>query len=98
MPRQATAPYRLLVILSTIVVALVLLLASAVEAGGSGDVGGPTVSYVVTRGDTLWEVAATHTPVSGDVRDTVVVIKELNRLDGSQITPGQVLSVPLLRE
>lgn len=92
MSRPTTASTRVLVIISTIVVALVLLLASSV--GASGSVAVTTEDYRVRTGDTLWEIAADRTADGGDVRDTVAAIRSINRLDGSLIHPGQILEVP----
>jgi LysM repeat protein len=80
-----------LVILSTVLVALVLLLASAVNAADT-----PTSfdAYRVSPGDTVWIIAEDITPDGGDIRDTVSKIKRINRLDGSVIRPGQMLEVP----
>lgn len=87
-----TAPSRALVTISIVLVALVLLLASSVQATGSDPV--ELDAYKVGAGDTLWTIAGDVTPEGGDVRDTISVIKRLNRLDGSLIRPGQVLEVP----
>ena len=85
------APSRALVTLSTLLVALVLLLASAVQAG---DTPVSLDAYTVSPGDTLWVIAEDITPPGADVRDTVSVIKQVNRLEQSLIRPGQVLQVP----
>jgi LysM repeat protein len=79
-----------LVIISTFVVALVLLLASSVMAAGPEPA---TVDYRVQSGDTLWNIAEVVTP-DGDARDMVSQIKRLNDLESSVIYPGQVLAVP----
>ena len=84
------APSRVLVLLTVIAVASLLLLASAVQAGGPA----PTIEYRVDTGDTLWEVAARVTEPGQDVRATIYEIRSLNGLDGSLIRPGQVLIVP----
>lgn len=94
MSRTTTAPSRVLVIISTMVVALVLLLASAVGATGDAPDAAPSVLHQVHRGDTLWEIAAEHTPEGDDVRATVDAIKRHNDLSGSLITPGQQLEIP----
>lgn len=92
MPWQKTAPTRVLVIISTIVVALVLLLASSV--GASGNVVQTTEVYSVRAGDTLWDIAVERTPDGRDVRDTVAAIRSINQLTQSVIQPGQKLDVP----
>lgn len=98
MLRQTTASSRALVIISTIVVALVLLLPSAFGAtpGATRDVS--TDEYVVRSGDTLWEIAAERTTTGEDVRATITSIRRLNDLDSSMIQPGAILRVPLLAE
>jgi nucleoid-associated protein YgaU len=50
-------------------------------------------SVVVRPGDTLWSLA---TSVAGDddVRLVVERIRQVNRLHGSALTPGQVLVLP----
>ncbi len=91
MPRYLTAPSRFLVIISTFVVALVLLLASSVMAAGPEPV---TVDYRVRAGDTLWSIAEFVVAEDGDVRGTVAEIRDLNDLGSSVIAPGQTLVVP----
>ncbi len=91
MPRYLTAPTRFLVIISTIVVALALLLASSVLAAGPEP---ETVDYTVRSGDTLWNIAA-EVVVDGDIRDVVAQIRHINDLDSSLIQPGQVLELPV---
>lgn len=90
MPRYMTAPSRALVIISTIIVALVLLLASSVMAAGPEP---DTVTYRVRSGDTLWTIAS-DLEIGGDVRGVVSEIREINGLDGSLIIPGQWLELP----
>jgi LysM repeat protein len=93
MVRQSNTRARALVIISTTVVALVLLVATAVYAF-TGPVPTESVDYRVRAGDTLWDIAADHTEPGGDVRRGVAVIQEMNELDGSLIRAGQVLVVP----
>ncbi|MDJ0953526.1 MAG: LysM peptidoglycan-binding domain-containing protein [Acidimicrobiia bacterium] len=91
MPRYLTAPSRFLVIISTFVVALVLLLASSVMAAGPES---ETVDYRVRSGDTLWTIAE-ETSSGGDIRDIIAEIRDLNDLESSLIVPGQTLVVPV---
>jgi LysM repeat protein len=81
-----------LVIISTIVVALVLLLPSAFGATP----GGSTEDYVVRSGDTLWDIAKERTTEGQDVRGTITSIRRLNDLESSIIQPGETLAVPPL--
>jgi LysM repeat protein len=89
--RQYGPRLRALVIISTIAVALVLLLASAVQATGQTT---PTEQYRVRSGDTLWEIATEHGPDDRDPRDVVEAIRRLNDMEGSIIHPGQVIAIP----
>lgn len=108
MVRRSNTRARALVIISTTVVALVLLLATAVyaftgpvriEGAGYGveSVVESVAEYRVRAGDTLWGIAADHTEPGGDVRRGVALIMELNDLEGSLIRAGEVLVVPALR-
>ena len=90
MLRLKTAPSRVLVIISTIVVALVLLLPSTGHADGVA----PTTTHHVRSGDSLWSIAEGVTDPGSDIRGTIEVIKELNGLSGSVIIPGQRLVIP----
>ena len=91
-------PSRILVLLTVVVVASFLLLASAVQATdtpGEATALPETTRHKVVVGDTLWDIAAEATDPGEDVRATVYDIKRLNGLDGSLIRPGQVLLVPV---
>jgi LysM repeat protein len=80
-----------------LVVVLVLLLGSAVQATSAGDER-VTVDYRVRSGDTLWAIAEEHGPRGHDVRDVISVIRSLNDVDGSLIYPGQVLRIPVVAD
>ena len=82
----------MLVMVSTIVVALLLLLVSTVQAGGEVRA---TEDYTVRAGDTLWDIAADHTGADGDVRGTVALIRRINDLETVLIRPGDRLSIPV---
>ena len=51
-------------------------------------------TYTVARGESLWSIAADLTPEGGDVSATVVTIKRLNALSGSQLRAGAQLVIP----
>ncbi len=79
---------------------MVLLLANAVFASdaGPGDDPDGWVEHRVVTGDTLWDIAAVHTPAGGDVRRTVHDIPgQVNHLASVTIVPGQVLQIPVLQ-
>ncbi|MGY1834532.1 LysM peptidoglycan-binding domain-containing protein [Blastococcus sp. SYSU DS0510] len=62
------------------------------EADGGLELMG-TTQVIVEPGDTLWSIAGAVAE-GRDVRDVIVDIRQLNRLDTAQITPGQVLLLP----
>lgn len=62
-------------------------------ATGTGGDPVPTRSIVVQQGDTLWDIAR-GADRSGDLREMVHRIIELNALSGAELTVGQRLSVP----
>ncbi|MGI9117465.1 MAG: LysM peptidoglycan-binding domain-containing protein [Gaiellales bacterium] len=75
----------LLAILSLV---LVIGLRAAPDSQGSA----PPQSYVVQPGDTLWSIADDAT--TGDPRDMVGAIEQLNQLQGPTIQAGQTLLLP----
>lgn len=90
---------RVVVLLTSIALALVLLLAGAVGARADA-VADPTtvathVEYTVLSGDTLWDIASEHVLPGDDIRVLIDDIKRSNDLASSVIVPGQVLRIPV---
>ncbi|SNT04916.1 LysM domain-containing protein [Micrococcales bacterium KH10] len=54
----------------------------------------PVTVHTISGGETLWEIAVSVTEPGADVRDVLLEISELNRLEGSYIVPGQRLVLP----
>lgn len=54
-------------------------------------------TVIVSRGDTLWDIAREHTNKEYDIRNEIYSIKEINNLETSNIYPGQELIVPIRR-
>ena len=92
MEHRPTGTKRVLIIISTTVLAVVLSLASAGEATGEA---GATTTYRVRPGDTLWEIAAVHADDSVDVREMVEAIRRINDLDAPVLQVGQRLEIPI---
>ena len=88
-------PLRVAMLL-TLVVGIVLLLATAVAAETPDTDGGTEAftTHVVVTGDTLWDIASRHTDPGGDVRRTIFDIQRASGLEGSLLVPGQVLRIP----
>jgi LysM repeat protein len=76
------------------VIAIVFFLLLTAGAGAGNDLR-PTVTHVVTNGETLWSIAARHTAPGDDVRAVVFDIKRINDLDDSMIRIGDRLVVPV---
>ncbi len=81
------------VLVLPLVIAAVLLMALA-PASTASDSATRVETYVVVSGDTLWDIAAGLTDSSGDVRETIDDIEELNGLTSSALQPGQSLLIP----
>jgi Tfp pilus assembly protein FimV len=66
--------------------------AAALGSDGAPD---PTAerTYVVRSGDTLWAIAHRLAP-GADPRVTVLAIEAANAVDGSSLTPGEILRLP----
>ncbi|MEE9205613.1 MAG: LysM peptidoglycan-binding domain-containing protein [Acidimicrobiia bacterium] len=101
---SASTPLRVVVLLTSVALALALLLTGAVVARANdrsvtGNASDLTVTahiqHVVVVGDTLWDIAATYTAPTDDVRDTIFDIKAANNLESSVIVTGQTLVIPL---
>ena len=58
----------------------------------SSHANGPEQHYRVKAADTLWSIASAH--YSGDPREGIYELQHRNGLEGTTITPGQVLVLP----
>ena len=74
-----------------LLVAVVTISMWALFARDSG-ASGPEHLYRVQAGDTLWSIASRS--YGGDPREGVWKLRQRNELDGTTITPGQVLRLP----
>ena len=98
MTMPASTRTRVVVLLTSIVMALVILLAGAVVAEADDPSDPAPVAFVdhtVRSGDTLWDIAAAHVTPGDDVRVLIEDIKHHNGLPTSVIVPGQVLHIPV---
>ena len=83
------------------VVLVVLLLAASVASAvlfttasrADNTPAGPAPTIVVRPGDTLWDIAARTMP-GRDNQAAVAELRDLNRLPGYDIQPGDVLVLP----
>ncbi|MBQ4347207.1 MAG: LysM peptidoglycan-binding domain-containing protein [Firmicutes bacterium] len=53
------------------------------------------VSYTISKGDTLWEIAAEHRPDSLSVKEYMEEIMSFNQYYGTEIKSGTKLVLPL---
>jgi nucleoid-associated protein YgaU len=80
---------RLAVSAASLVAAVSVGLLVAVHGGASS----PAEHWSVHRGDTLWAIAQSRYP-GGDVQSRIGEIEALNHLDGPELSPGQILTLP----
>jgi LysM repeat protein len=67
--------------------------ANAVGVGASA--AGPSRTYVIRPGDTLWSIAKRSSPAA-DPRLVIGAIRDANDLDPAALVPGQQLVIPFL--
>ncbi|WP_111765032.1 LysM peptidoglycan-binding domain-containing protein [Nakamurella deserti] len=95
-PRRSTVPsYRMsraarLSLTITVVAAVVVMAANAMLSSGPTT----TTQITVTAGDTLWSIAQDAAP-DDEVWSVIDEISALNGLTGTDVVPGQVLTVPV---
>ncbi len=85
-----------MIFLASILTIIGIVIASGQLAGASDVVpaGSATEMVTVQDGDSLWSLA-TSAVSTGDPRDTVQRIRDLNGIEGSVIVPGDRLVVPV---
>ncbi|MDT0200904.1 LysM peptidoglycan-binding domain-containing protein [Nocardioides sp. AE5] len=78
-----------------VVLATVLFLGAASMATNEAGVEQETEIVMVGYGETLWDIAG-GLAASGETRDMVERIKDLNGLDSSMVMAGQEIHVPVV--
>ncbi len=53
------------------------------------------ITYVVKPGDTLWEIATSEMDANVDVRKSVYIIEETNKISSADLKPGMELIIPI---
>lgn len=92
---KLTARGRLVaVVMAAVAVCAGVLFADSAVADGPAASQEVSVHIVVT-GDTLWGIASAHSVPGVDLRDSVIEIAELNRLDSERLELGQRILVPV---
>jgi len=97
---QLTRRGRAVVVAAGVVVLMLAVFAAVLLGGGSAAAGPqaqpvPVRHHVVMPGETLWQIAAEVDP-SGDPRDTVARIRELNHLESAALSVGARLVLPIV--
>lgn len=82
----------LVVVVATLLVATVVA-SSAVFASGDAGHAASMQQVTVQPGQTLWDVAEAS-GATGDLRDAVYEIRQVNHLEGAGVQIGQTLDVP----
>lgn len=82
------------------IVLMLLITATATSAvlGFSNANGMAEKQYVevqVKAGDTLWSIADEYMPNDMDRRESVHIISQTNNTSASQLSPGQILNIPV---
>ncbi len=86
-----------LIVVALAVVALVagaVFLSPSAAAGNDGAMEYTTVR--VEEGQSLWGIVSNKAPAGTDVRDYLMLVQDVNDLEGSVIHPGQELALPNL--
>ena len=56
------------------------------------------ISCKIGSGDTLWQIANKAVTADEDVRDKIIAIQKLNKINSAQaLIPGQVIQIPIAR-
>lgn len=50
----------------------------------------------IVKGDTLWMIAMDYTSKEYDVRRMVYEIKRFNKMETSQVYPGDIIGIPII--
>lgn len=86
-----------IIAMSVIITMLVVSLLSINEAYGS-NYNYEYEEIKIVKGDTLWMIALDRMPEKYDVRKMVYEIKMINEMDVSNIYPGDIIKVPIIKE
>lgn len=85
--------------LATIAVALFLGMRGALGAAGDGRAEWTTQQITIRKGDSLWRIAARHTPPGGDPRATLHAIRMASHLGPAGVVrPGDRVLLPIRRQ
>lgn len=53
------------------------------------------ITYTISRGDTLWNIAKEYTPSNKDIRQTIYEIEKLNNMSNASIYEGQQIQIKI---
>ena len=72
-----------------------LLLATVIPGSEADAEPVEMVAHVVQEGDSLWSVAVAYTSEAGDVRHTMDLIRDANRMFSDVVNAGDAIQVPV---
>lgn len=55
-----------------------------------------TITRMIQKGDTLWDIAQEYNPEGHDIRNYVAMISRVNDLHNQPLMPGETILIPIL--
>lgn len=80
---------------SMFILVLLVLAISHISIAKTNTTEAETITYTITKSDTLWTIAKQYTPNNKDIRQTIFDIEKLNNLKNATIYPGQEIQIKI---
>lgn len=89
---------RFYTVVAVVVMTIALVFVVGFAANDTNNIVGYN-TYVVTMGDTLWDIAETSNGYNNiDIQQIMYDIRQASNLDGANISCGDVLQIPIYEE